>query len=124
MKIQTLIAAVLLCTAGVTFAQAPAPAAAPATPRVDQRQAVQQQRIEQGVAHGQVTPREAAGLQREQNHIAAKEARAKSDGVVTRHERQQLHQAQNRAGRHIQQKKHHRVHRPVRHHHRAHRAPV
>ena len=123
MKIQNLIAAVLLITAGASFAQAPAPASAPATPRVDQRQAHQQQRIDQGVASGQLAPREAAGLQREQRHIAVQEARAKSDGVVTPRERRQLHQSQNQANRHIQRKKHkkyHRQHRPQRHH----RAPV
>jgi hypothetical protein len=111
MKIQNLMAAVLLCTAGASFAQAPAPASAPATPRVDQRQAQQQQRIDQGVASGQLAPREAAGLQREQKHIAAQEARAKSDGVVTPRERQRLHQSQNQANRHIKHKKHNRQHR-------------
>ncbi len=114
MKIQTLIAAVLLTTAGASFAQAPAPA----TPRVDQRQAHQQQRIDQGVASGQLAPRQAASLQREQNHIAVQEARAKSDGVVTTHERQQLVKAQNKASRHIKHQKHRR------HHHHHHHAPV
>jgi len=117
MKIQTLIATALLITAGASFAQAPAPSPAPATPRVDQRQANQQQRIDQGVASGQLAPRQAAGLQQEQKHIAMREARAKSDGVVTQHERRQLHKAQNKASRHIQHQKH-------RKHARHHRTPV
>jgi hypothetical protein len=51
-----------LCSAAACAQAAPAePAAAAATPRVDQRQANQSQRIEQGKASGELTAREHAG---------------------------------------------------------------
>lgn len=80
------------------------------TPQVDQRQANQARRIDQGVASGSLTPREAARLDRGQQHVDRMEARAKSDGVVTRQERQRLHHAQDVQSRHIAQQKHDRQH--------------
>jgi hypothetical protein len=78
----------------------------PATPGVDKRQAVQQARIEQGVASGQLTPREARRLQREQRAVRHAEAQAKSDGAVTPAERRRLHRMQNQASRDIRHQKH------------------
>ena len=77
-----------------------------ATPGVDARQERQQQRIDQGVASGELNKREAARLEREQARIAGHEAAAKADGVVTKQERAQLHREQNRASRHIAKEKH------------------
>jgi len=87
-----------------TFAQTPG--AAPATPRVDARQANQEKRIEQGVASGQLTPRETLRLEREQKHVAVAEEKAKSDGTVTAKERARLHRMQNGASRDIRHQKH------------------
>lgn len=86
---------------------APALAADPAaTPGVDKREAIQQQRIEQGVQSGQLTPREAARLEKGQGKVERMETKAKADGTVTRQERQRLHQQQDVQSRHIQREKH------------------
>lgn len=83
-----------------------APADPTATPRIDQRQAKQQARINQGVASGSITPQEQARLQARQNRIATKKAAAKADGVVTQRERKQLTHQQNHASKGIARKKH------------------
>jgi len=101
MKKRHLIVLVSLAMAGAAFAQAD-----PATPRVDRREARQQQRIDQGVASGKLTPREAARMQAQQGRIEAAEARAKSDGVVTARERAGLAKRQNKASRNIRRNKH------------------
>jgi hypothetical protein len=72
--------ALALAVAGTAFAQG-SPVDPTATPRIDRREARQQKRIDQGVASGQLTPKEAAPLQAQQGRIEAAEARAKSDGV-------------------------------------------
>jgi hypothetical protein len=80
--------------------------AQPATPRVDQREANQQARIEQGVKSGQLTARETNRLEKQQTHIASAETKAKADGVVTAKERRHLQRMQNRASRDIHHEKH------------------
>lgn len=84
--------------------------AQPATPHVDQRQARQEHRIDQGAASGSLTQREANRLERGQQHVDNIENRAKADGVVTRKERARLHQAQDVQQRHIARQKHDRQH--------------
>lgn len=79
-----------------------------ATPRVDERQARQEQRIDQGVSSGELTAREATRLSRQQQHIDRVEDRAKADGEVTTKERARLTHAQNEASRDIARKKHNR----------------
>lgn len=110
MKIQTLIAALALTVGASAFAQAPAAPVAPkdptATPRIDQRQVEQQKRIDQGVASGQLTPKEAAGLQKRETKIAKDEAVAKADGKVTAKERRKLDREQDRASKAIYKQKH------------------
>lgn len=81
-------------------------AAQTATPRIDQREANQQSRIEQGVQSGQLTPRETAKLERGQAKVEKMEAKAKSDGVVTAKERKKITKAQNRQSRKIYKEKH------------------
>lgn len=76
------------------------------TPRIDQRQANQQQRIEQGVTSGELTQREAARLQNQQMRIEHMEEAAKADGEVTKGERARITHRQNEAGRAITRKKH------------------
>ena len=76
------------------------------TPGIDRRQANQEQRIDQGIASGQLTEREAARLERQQNRINRMEDRAKSDGVVTKKERARIKAAQDRASRDIFREKH------------------
>lgn len=103
MKIVKTIAVLSLVLPALAFAQAN-------TPRVDQRQANQEQRIDQGVASGSLTQREANRLDRGQQHVDNMENRAKADGVVTRGERARLHQAQEVQSRRIYAQKHDRQH--------------
>lgn len=76
------------------------------TPVIDQRQANQERRIDQGIGSGQVTRREARGLNRQQNHIDRMENRAKADGTVSGQERRRIGKAQNRASANIYRQKH------------------
>lgn len=86
---------------------APVLAADPtATPGVDKREAIQEKRIEQGVQSGQLTPREAARLEKGQGKVERMETKAKADGTVTPQERQRLRQQQNVQSRHIEREKH------------------
>jgi hypothetical protein len=93
------------------MAQTPAPTGTAATPGVDQRQANQEKRIDQGIASGQLTKRETRRLEREQGAINRAEDKAKADGVVTAQERHRLHHAQNKASRDIRRQKHDAQHR-------------
>lgn len=72
----------------------------------DKRDAQQEQRIQQGVASGQVTAREAYRLERQQGRIDAAEAAANADGKVTPAERARINRMQNQANRDIHQQKH------------------
>lgn len=87
-----------------------AAAAQTSTPRVDQREANQSARIQQGVNSGSLTPREAQRLENGQQRVQNMETQAKSDGVVTKQERVRLHQAQEVQSRQIYREKHDRQH--------------
>jgi hypothetical protein len=89
----------VLLAAGMAYGQAE-------TPGIDQRQANQEQRIDQGIASGQLTQREAGRLEQQQKHINTMEDKAKSDGVVTKKERARLHAAQDKASKKIYRQKH------------------
>lgn len=102
-KLSTLAVGVTLAVASIgAFAQA----ASGATPRVDQRQANQEQRIDKGIASGELTARETKRLDKEQNVIDKAENKAKSDGTVTKAERRRLHKMQKHASRGIHRQKH------------------
>lgn len=102
--LKPLTAAVLVLGAA-TAAQAMTPAERQAQ-RVDNRQARQAERIDQGVASGQLTRREERRLERQQQHIANMENRMESDGKVTGREAVRMERAQDRASRNIHRKKH------------------
>lgn len=87
-------------------AQGLAPSAGVSTPRIDQRQAIQQQRINQGVASGELTRKEAVRLQEEQVRIQRAEDRALADGRLTRNERERIEHLQDKASAHISREKH------------------
>ena len=108
MKIQALMVSVALTVAGAVFAQSPAPAPKDptATPRIDQREANQQKRIDQGVASGQLTPKEAARLQKRDAKLEADKQAAKADGKVTSAERRKLNREADRDSRAIAREKH------------------
>lgn len=103
MKITRTLAVLSLVLPALAFAQAN-------TPRVDQRQANQERRIDQGIASGSLTQREVNRLERGQQRVDNMENRAKADGVVTRGERARLHQAQDRQSQRIYAQKHDRQH--------------
>jgi hypothetical protein len=105
MKTLSLIAAAVL-TATTLGAAAQTPTPGTNTPRIDQRQANQEKRIDQGVASGQLTKRETRRLEKEQARIDKAEDKAKSDGSVTAQERKRLTKAQNHASRDIYRQKH------------------
>jgi hypothetical protein len=88
------------------FALVALPVAAQTTPRVDQREANQQARIQQGVASGELTNKETAHLEKGQAKVEKMEAKAKADGVVTPRERARLAKAQNKQSRKIYRQKH------------------
>jgi|UniRef100_A0A7V6A5J3 hypothetical protein len=67
----------------------------------DQRQEYQQQRIQQGIESGALTPGEARYLERQQGRIDAAEDRMRADGRLSPRERQRLNQMQNQAARDI-----------------------
>ena len=84
----------------------PMGAALAGTPVIDQREQRQEERIDQGVASGELTRREARRLEAQQTHIDRMENRAKADGVVTGRERARIHQTQDRASARIARNKH------------------
>jgi hypothetical protein len=93
--------------AACLFAALAAPVMAQnAMPRVDQRQANQERRIEQGEKSGALTDREASRMERGQAHVERMESRAEADGKVTAGERARLRQAENVESRRINQEKH------------------
>jgi hypothetical protein len=78
----------------------------PSTPRIDHRQAVQQQRIDEGVASGELTGKETARLQAEQARIRRVEDGALADGRLTRKERARIEHMQDEANTHISRQTH------------------
>jgi hypothetical protein len=115
-RIVTRLALVTLSLVSLgALAQTPAPAAASssATPRIDQRQANQERRIDQGVASGQLTRPEARRLERQQGAIDRAENRARADGTVTAQERARLTHMQNHTSAHIARQRHDAQRRPA-----------
>ena len=75
---------------------------------VNHREANQQQRIDNGVANGRLTPGEAARDERQQASINAQEARMRdrNGGRLSPYQRGRLEQRENNASRHIYNSKH------------------
>lgn len=96
---QTIVFAMLAALALPVLAQT-------AVPRADQRQANQQQRIDQGIKSGQLTPNEAARLEKGQERVQNLEDKVTADGKVTAKERARLQQAENIQSRNIAREKH------------------
>ena len=94
-------------TAAVIAAFAlPAFAQTTSTPRIDQRQKNQQQRIDQGVKSGELNRKEAERLQKGQARIQKMENKATADGKVTAKERAKIEKAQDRESKRIYREKH------------------
>lgn len=98
-KLLLAVSGIMLLMTGMPYAQAE-------TPVIDQRQANQEQRIDKGIASGQLNERETNRLNKQQGHINKMEDRAQSDGVMTKKERARIGAAQDRASRHIVREKH------------------
>lgn len=75
-------------------------------PVVRQRETIQQERINQGVQSGALTPRETSRLEAQQSRIKQREERMKADGNLNRFERARLARKENRASRTIYRKTH------------------
>jgi Tfp pilus assembly protein FimT len=97
-------AAVLAAFAMPVFAQTTS------TPRIDQRQQNQQQRIDQGVQSGELNRKEAARLEKGQARIQKMENKAVADGKVTAKERRKIERAQDKQSRKIAREKHDKQH--------------
>jgi len=103
------LVAALAAVPAITIAQTPAPAAQ--NQSVRQREFNQQRRIANGIHTGQLRPRQAARLDRQQRsiHREARVMRARHDGRLTMHDRRLLTHRQNRASRRIYRARHNRV---------------
>jgi len=78
------------------------------TPGIDQRQAHQQERIQQGVQSGELSGKEAAHLEKGQARVQAMKDKAAADGKITGHERAKIARAQKKQSHRIAKKKHNR----------------
>ena len=96
----------ILISSLMVFGFAAAMNAQTATPKIDAREAKQQERIENGVKTGELNKRETRRLEKQEGHIQNAEAKAKSDGVVTPEERAKLKHMENKTSRHIKNQKH------------------
>ncbi len=76
------------------------------TPRIDQRQHNQRDRIANGVKSGELTRPETRRLAAGQRHVHRVERRVESDGVVTARERARLQHESNQQSRRIYRQKH------------------
>ena len=76
------------------------------TPRIDQRQANQERRIQEGVKSGELTKKEAARLEKGQQRIQKMEDKAMADGKMTKREKARIEHAQDVESRKIARERH------------------
>ncbi len=108
MKLHVLLAGLVIAATGVAFAQTatPTPKDPLATPKIDQRDANQDKRVEQGIASGQLTQREVRRLNRGEARIDKAQDHAAADGKVTGQERKRIAHMQRAESRDIAHQKH------------------
>ncbi len=99
-----ILAGILL--GGSLLLTAPVQAQSTYDPRIQQREQYEQQRIQQGIQNGSITPDEARRLEAEQSRIQQKEQRMKSDGNLSQRERARLNEQLNKANRDIYRESH------------------
>jgi polyhydroxyalkanoate synthesis regulator phasin len=97
----------LTVASGATVAQT---SGTTSTPRIDQRQANQQKRIDEGVKSGALNQKEAARLEKGQTRVQRMEDKAIADGKVTAKERRRIEHVQDKQSRKIYREKHDRQH--------------
>jgi hypothetical protein len=90
----------------VSLAQETTPAPGKKTPVVRQRQTNQQKRVGRGARQGRLTASETIKLEKDQKKIQQEKQEAKSDGSVTKEERKEIRQDQNKASNQIYRAKH------------------
>ena len=102
-----IITTILTGSIACMFAIAPA-FAADNDPGIQQREANQQNRINQGVQSGRLTPKEAGKLDAQQGRIQQREERmaARNNGNLTAKDKAKLTKQQNKASKKIYKKKH------------------
>lgn len=101
----TFTALALAALGASAFAQTAAPAAS--APRTfDERQQMQEQRIQNGLQSGAITQEEAQRLRAEQSGIARAQQKANADGVVTAKEQRRLDRMQDLASKDIHHQRH------------------
>jgi len=103
MKFRLTVIALSLIGCTAAFSQT---SSSPATPRIEQRETNQEKRIQQGVASGELTSKEAARLNKGQERIDRMQDKAAADGHVTKRERAHIHHAQNKQDHQIKRQKH------------------
>ncbi|MBS1766959.1 MAG: hypothetical protein JST05_06095 [Acidobacteria bacterium] len=99
----------LVGVAGALFAATALVAQTPTQKREaheTQRDINQQKRIEQGEKSGQLTPKEAGRLERQEGRIDRAEAKADANGHVSKKEAAHINRMQNRESRRIHRQKH------------------
>ncbi len=102
MKLKTtLIAIVIAVLPGLGLAQTPPAPGNNAGARIDQRQANQQKRIDEGVKSGDLNQKEAARLQKGQARVQNLEDKARADGKIIREEARRIEHAQDRQSKNI-----------------------
>ena len=99
----TTIALMIAVLPGLVLAQS---TGTTSTPRIDQRQAEQQKRIDQGAKSGGLNKKEAARLKKGQQRIQKMENRAMADGKMTEKERKKIERAQDQESKKIYREKH------------------
>ena len=76
------------------------------TPRIDQRQANQEKRIEQGEKSGALNHKETARLEKGQTKVQKMENKAVADGTMTKKEKKHIEHAQDQQSKKIYHEKH------------------
>ena len=99
-----LAAAGTLCATGALMAQGTPTQKREAVET--QRDVNQQKRILQGEKSGQLTPKEAGRLERQEGRIDKAEGKAAADGHVSKQEARHINRMQNRESRRIHRQKH------------------
>jgi hypothetical protein len=94
------VALALAVAAGTPYAQTTS------TPRIDQRQADQQKRIDEGVKSGALNEKEARRLDKGQQRVQKAEDKAMADGKVTAREQRKIEHMQDHQSKKIYREKH------------------
>jgi hypothetical protein len=105
MRALLVLTMVALSTAGPSLAQADSQRGV-RDPRVNARQQVQRERIQQGVRSGELTRRETSQARETQRDVRELERGYKSDGKLTGAERRDLNREQSQASRQLYRNKH------------------